>query len=79
MDKARLYGYKNLPKGTWMVSMKIENDAIWDMVKRKEVQGYSIEGYFVDKMSKMSSNKSAEILDVLADILNISVNENETK
>ncbi len=79
MDKARLYGYKNLPKGTWMVSMKIENDSIWDMVKRKEVQGYSIEGYFVDKMSKMSSNKSAEILDVLADILNISVNENETK
>lgn len=72
MDKSRLYGYKNLPKGTWMVSMKIDNDSIWDMVKRKEVKGYSIEGYFVDKMTKMSRNtKTDELLKALAEILDL--------
>ena len=72
MDKSRLYGYKNLPKGTWMVSMKIENDAIWDMVKRKEVKGYSIEGYFVDKMTKMSKKtNNDDLLKALAEILDL--------
>ena len=32
MDKSRLYGY-DLPKGTWMVSMKINNDELWKKVK----------------------------------------------
>ena len=72
MDKSRLYGYKNLPKGTWMVSMKIDNDAIWDMVKRKEVKGYSIEGYFVDKMTKMSKKtNNDDLLKALAEILDL--------
>lgn len=72
MDKSRLYGYKDLPKGTWMVSMKIENQEIWDMIKRKEVQGYSIEGYFVDRMSKMSKTTNTDdILKALADILEV--------
>lgn len=78
MDKARLYGYKNIPKGTWMVSMKVDNDTVWDMIKRQEVKGYSIEGYFVDKMSKLSKKtskpkklKPVDILDALADILDL--------
>lgn len=72
MDKSRLYGYKNLPKGTWMVSMKIDNDSIWDMVKRKEVKGYSIEGYFVDKMTKMSKKtNNDDLLKALAEILDL--------
>lgn len=75
MDKSRLYGYKNLPKGTWMVSMKIENEQIWDMIKRKEVKGYSIEGFFVNSMSKLSQKskkvKPSDILEALADILDL--------
>ena len=74
MDKSRAYGYKNLNKGTWMVSMKIENDTVWDMIKRQEVKGYSIEGFFVDKMSKLSTSKdrkSTKILKEIADLLDI--------
>jgi hypothetical protein len=44
----------NLPKGTWMVKMKIENNELWDKVKAGELKGLSIEGYFTDKMAKMS-------------------------
>lgn len=76
MDKSRVYGYKNLSKGTWMVSMKIENSEVWDMIKRKEIKGYSIEGYFVDRMASMSSkNKSTKILEDLADILGVDANK----
>jgi hypothetical protein len=47
-DKSKLYNF-NLPKGTWMISMKVNNDEIWNKVKAGEVKGFSIEGYFVDK------------------------------
>jgi hypothetical protein len=55
-DKANHYGFK-LPKGTWMVSIKVESDNIWETVKSGAVKGFSIEGYFVDKMN-MSKNQS---------------------
>lgn len=49
-DKSRMYGME-LPVGTWMVSMKILNDDLWEgYVKSGKVKGFSIEGYFVDKV-----------------------------
>ena len=50
MDKSKLYGF-NLPKGTWMISMKVDNDEVWQDVKDGKVKGFSIEGYFADKMT----------------------------
>ena len=78
MDKSKLYGY-NLPKGTWMVSMKINNDEIWDRVKSGELRGISIEGYFVDKMQKMSEKQptDAEILSALNEIIRESQKSNK--
>tara|TARA_Y100001963_G_scaffold16157_1_gene20078 strand:- start:815 stop:1435 length:621 start_codon:yes stop_codon:yes gene_type:complete len=70
MDKSKLYGY-NLPKGTWMVSMRINNDDLWGRIKAGEIKGLSIEGYFVDKMQKMSEQEptDAEILSALNEII----------
>lgn len=49
-DKSRKYGLE-MPLGTWMVSMKVDNDEIWnDYVKTGKVKGFSIEGYFADKL-----------------------------
>ena len=49
-DKSRMYGM-DLPVGTWMVSMKILNDELWnDYVRERKIKGFSIEGYFVDKV-----------------------------
>jgi len=59
-DKSRLYGM-DLPLGTWMVSMKVNNDEIWnDWVKTGKIKGFSIEGYFVDKVN-MSADSLASI------------------
>ena len=76
MDKSRLYGY-DLPKGTWMVSMKINNDELWSKVKDGSLRGLSIEGYFTDRMEKMSERTPTdeEILSALNEI----INENQTK
>tara|TARA_R100001594_G_scaffold107448_1_gene142048 strand:- start:392 stop:997 length:606 start_codon:yes stop_codon:yes gene_type:complete len=71
-DKSKLYGY-DLNDGTWFVKMKIENDELWERIKSGELKGLSIEGYFVDKLSKMSKPvyKDKDILEVMADILEI--------
>jgi len=50
MDKSKSYGF-SLPKGTWMVSMKADNQEIWAKAKSGEIKGFSIEGYFADKLS----------------------------
>lgn len=49
MDKSKQYGF-SLPKGTWMISMKIEDDKVWGEVKEGKYKGFSIEGYFADKL-----------------------------
>ncbi|QDP47769.1 MAG: putative peptidase [Prokaryotic dsDNA virus sp.] len=70
MDKSKLYGF-DLPNGTWFVKMKITNDELWDRIKAGEIKGLSIEGYFVDKMQKMSEQEPTdeEILSALNDII----------
>ena len=51
-DKTRHYDME-VPIGTWMVSMKVLNDDIWnDYVKTGKVKGFSIEGYFADKAER---------------------------
>lgn len=49
MDKSKLYNL-NVPRGTWMGTIKVENDVIWnDFIKTGKVKGFSIEGYFADR------------------------------
>ncbi len=48
-DKSNLYNF-DAPVGTWFISMKIENDEVWNAVKDGSVRGYSIEGHFADAL-----------------------------
>ena len=51
-DKSRKYGM-NVPVGTWMGAVKVNNSEVWnDYVKTGKVKGFSIEGYFVDKVER---------------------------
>jgi hypothetical protein len=53
-DKSNLYEL-NLPVGTWVGSIKVENEEIWnDYIKTGIVKGFSIEGYFADKLQPLS-------------------------
>jgi hypothetical protein len=52
----------NLPVGTWMVSMKIDNDEVWkEYIKEGKVRGFSIEGWFVDKMKTRTKTEQARL------------------
>lgn len=56
MDKSKALGFKDLPKGTWMVAAKIDNDEIWnDYIKTGEVRGLSMDA--VLGVNKVENNK----------------------
>ena len=59
-DKSRKYGLE-MPVGTWMVSMKVNNEDVWqDYVKTGAVKGFSIEGYFSEAIS-LSVSEEVEL------------------
>jgi hypothetical protein len=58
-DKSAKYGF-SLPVGTWMISMKVNNDEVWKDVKEGKVKGFSIEGYFADKYEMSLNEESNE-------------------
>tara|TARA_R110000824_G_scaffold60195_4_gene161185 strand:+ start:255 stop:1250 length:996 start_codon:yes stop_codon:yes gene_type:complete len=61
-DKSLMYGFKNMPLGTWFVQVSAENNPeIWESIKNKEVRGFSIEGYFTDRV--IEASKQVDILD----------------
>lgn len=69
MDKSKEYGF-NLPKGTWMISMKVNNEDVWKDVKAGKVKGFSIEGYFADKYEmSQEKNEKQEIINKLKELL----------
>lgn len=70
-DKSKLYGF-DLPKGTWMISMKVNNDEVWKDVKEGKVKGFSIEGYFADKFEMSAEEDEAtEVINELKRLLGI--------
>lgn len=44
-------GFENIPLGTWFLTGKVTDDAIWQKIKNNEITGVSIDGVFrtVDK------------------------------
>ena len=77
-DKTRFYGL-DVPIGTWMLSMKVLNDDVWnDYVKSGKVKGFSIEGYFASKferpnepneLAKIEEEESQHIVEQLTALL----------
>lgn len=66
-DKSVLYDFR-VPKGTWMASMKIDNDEIWnDYIKTGKVRGFSIDGFFDLEQVNLKSDymNVTEIVDAI--------------
>ena len=80
-DKSNLYGFSDVPIGSWFVKMKIYNDEVWEQVKQNKLRGFSIEGYFVDSVVEMQKQdildlaeeciecEQKEVLDEIKDVL----------
>ena len=77
-DKSRKYGL-NLPLGTWMITMKVDNDEMWNnYVKKNLVSGFSIEGYFIDRLKKNEADKYSQDDKLLKQIIDVLEQEDQT-
>lgn len=59
-------GFEKLPNGSWFVSMKIENDEVWEKVKDGTFRGFSIEGVFIDQAT---ANLDQKVIDEVIRVL----------
>ena len=50
-DKSTKLGF-DVPKGTWMVSYRINDDKTWQQIKNGELNGFSVTGNFIEKLQK---------------------------
>ena len=67
--KSNMYGM-DLPLGTWMGTVKVDNDEIWNNeVKNGKIKGFSIEGYFADKAEMSKQSEDQKLLNELKDLL----------
>lgn len=64
-DKSNLYGF-DYPVGSWMISMKVESDEIWnDYVKNGKVKGFSIDGLFSLEKIELKEDKNMDVIEEL--------------
>lgn len=70
-DKSAIYNL-SVPVGSWMASVKVEDDTIWnDYVKTGKVKGFSLEGYFADKLEeKKQLSKQPNVIEQIKQIIN---------
>lgn len=72
-DKSAIYNL-SVPVGSWMASVKVEDDNIWnDFVKTGKVKGFSLEGYFADKLETKKElskqNRKDEIINQIKKLI----------
>jgi len=68
MDKAVALGFTDVRRGDWFVSMKIENDNVWDnYLKTGLIKGFSVE--------VRAKEKEVEILSKMKEILTTNMND----
>jgi len=71
-DKTALYGL-NAVKGAWAVTMKIDNDEVWEDVKAGKYLGLSIEGMFSDNSEYIEEVQASSVLEEIMRLLNENV------
>lgn len=65
-DKTALYNI-DAPVGSWAISMKVENDDVWNAVKEGKVFGFSIEGLFDEKPKDKFAEMWKKVKEILED------------
>jgi len=68
-DKANTKYGLDVPIGTWMVAMRVQDAAVWKQIKEGKLNGFSIEGNFMEKEDYEQYKKDREIYDRVVKIL----------
>jgi hypothetical protein len=68
-DKANSMYNMDVPVGTWMVKMRVTDPAIWKQVKSGRLNGFSLEGNFMDAKDFEAYQKDKQLYDKVMRIL----------
>jgi hypothetical protein len=52
-DKSKMYGFTELPEGTFFIEVKVTDKKYWDKIKEQDKTGFSIEGIMGLTLSKI--------------------------
>lgn len=74
LDKSKALGFKDVGKGAWFLTYKVEDKGIWDSIKKHGFTGFSIEGYF-DTFAKMLKEK--EVLNKIKSVLDSKLSDED--
>lgn len=74
-DKANAMGFNDFEVGTWMVTFKVSNKALWQAIKAGEVKGFSIEGFFIEQAVSMGYEKRYDEVQLLFENTELTTDE----
>ena len=57
--------FPNIPDGSWIATFYVENDEVWQKIKDGEYNGFSLEGYFIEKYEDEMIEKVTEQLQTI--------------
>ena len=66
--KMPMKGYEEVADGSWFGSFKVNNPAVWSMVKDGLIQGFSVEGLFQYKPQKQTMTEE-QIIEKIQELL----------
>ena len=66
-DKSAALGLQ-YPVGTWVITMKVNDPKIWGKVKKGELKGYSIEGFF-DEVRRFNTSDEDFLMETIKTII----------
>lgn len=65
----------NVPEGSWIISLHVLDNDVWNKIKSGEYQGFSVQGLFANEMVKFMSdkkeNKKMELKEKLLNAINV--------
>jgi hypothetical protein len=68
-DKANSMYKFDVPVGTWMVKMRVTDPAVWKQVKEGKLNGFSLEGSFMDSKDFEAYQKDKQLYEKVMRIL----------
>jgi hypothetical protein len=57
--------FPDLPPGSWVATYYVDNDEVWEKIKSGEYNGFSLEGYFIEKYEDDMIEKVKEELEAI--------------
>jgi len=63
-------GFEGTAEGSWFISAKVNNDAVWEKIKTGAVKGFSVEGLFAYLPATKVKMSAEQLLSRISQMLN---------